>query len=142
MIMEDFIELQNLLNPGPVQIRRVGVDEAPITVRYGSAMYWSQHTIGQETYYKHIVRFYPIDLAPSPIHLASGVAQQALILMVRTLSARFEALVDELAQKDIISQGRREELLGDDWKSLVDNSRLSEMDWEFRKVEDAETELG
>jgi len=47
---EQFVEIQSLIKPGSVFMRRVGVDEEPLQVRYAGGMYWSQHGEGDSRY--------------------------------------------------------------------------------------------
>lgn len=138
---EQFIQLQMLLDKDSVQIRRIGVDAVPITLRYGGAMYWSEHEEGREKYYKHIVRFFPLNLSPSRVNLASGVIQTTLAKKVYNLSARFEALLNELAQNKVISKEKRDILLEANLEELLDKNHLDEMFWEYDKTSDAEEEL-
>jgi len=134
---EQFIELQNLIKPGSVQIRRMGVDEKPITVRYGGLMHWSEHKEGEEIYYKQIVRFFPPDLPSSRIDVASGAQQEVLVEMTQALTVRFEALVQELFRNNIISEEKRDEILGEKCWNLLGSTRLNEICWQIDRVPDA-----
>lgn len=138
---EQFEEIQSLFKPGPILVRRIGVDEEPLTVRYGGGMYWSRHEEGENTYYKQIVHLVPINIPPSRLNLALGVEQEALARMICSLSARFEALVNELAQNNIISPERQSALLGDDWKGLLDTQRIGNITRQTMRVRDADEEL-
>ena len=136
-----FIELQNLSELPTVQIKRIGVDEEPITVCFGGGMHWSRHEEGSVEYYKQIVTFFPPDLSWSKVYIASGPIQNALARMIVALSGRFEALLDELSKNTTISPERRTELLGDDWKGLLDKKRVDQIIWEIEKVADADEEF-
>ena len=50
-------------------------------------------------------------------------------------------LVNELAQNDVISNERKMALLSENWKGLLDASRINEIGWQTSKVPDAEKEL-
>lgn len=139
--IEELIKLRSLMKPGPVAIRRIGVDEEVLTVRYGSKLYWSQHEDDGETYYKQIVIFLPPDLPPSKLDIASGTEQNALADMVGALSARFEVLINELVQGGVISYDKRAELLKDNWRELLDHARVSEIWWNRMRTSDAEEEF-
>jgi hypothetical protein len=134
---QQFSAFRELLRPGAVLIRRRGVDEEPIPVRYGGAMYWSEHNEEGEVYYKQIVRFFPPDLPASENNLAVGVQQDNLAFMVEALTARFEALASKLTQKKVISEEFRSSLMGDNWQELIEASRLSEIFRRIDKVQDA-----
>ncbi|HYT36455.1 MAG TPA: hypothetical protein VEL49_04690 [Ktedonobacteraceae bacterium] len=139
---EQFEEVQSLFKPGPILVRRIGVDEEPLTVRYGGGMYWSQHEEGDNTYYKQIVHLVPIDIPVSnKINLAIGTEQEALVRMVCSLTARFEALVNELAQNNVISLERKSAIIGDDWKGLLDTQRIEDITRQTMRVRDADEEL-
>lgn len=138
---EQFEEVQSLFKPGPILVRRIGVDEEPLTVRYGGGMYWSQHEEGDNTYYKQIVHFVPIDISLSKFNLALGTEQEALVRMVCSLTARFETLVNELAQNNVISPERQSALLRDDWKELLDTQRIDDITRQTMRVRDADEEL-
>lgn len=139
--VEQFEEVQRLIKPGSIKVRRTGVDEEPLTVRYGGGMYWSQHQEGGNTYYKQIVHFVPVDIPPSPFTLASGAKQDALAEMVCSLTVRFEALVNELAQNNVISPERQSALLGNDWRGLLDSQRIDDITRQTMRVHDADEEL-
>ncbi len=139
---EQFEEVQGLFKPGPILVRRIGVDEEPLTVRYGGGMYWSQHEEGDNTYYKQIVHLVPIDIPVSnKFNLALGTEQAALVRMVCSLTARFEALVNELAQNNVISLERKSAIIGDDWKGLLDTQRIEDITRQTMRVRDADEEL-
>jgi hypothetical protein len=138
---EQFIELQNLFELPTVQIKRIEVDEEPITVCFGGGMHWSRHEEGGVEYYKQIVRFFPPDLPQSKVYIASGPIQNALARMIVALSARFEALLNELSKNTTISLEKRNELLGDDWKRLLDKNRVDQIILEIEKVADADEEF-
>jgi hypothetical protein len=126
---------------GRARIRRVGVDEEPIEVRYGGAMYWSRHEEEGRRWYKQIVRFFPVDLPGPSYRIASGVEQDILADMVFKLSVRFRALADELVEKGVLEDDRRWELLDGDPASLLDDERLSKIRREFERVRDAAEHL-
>lgn len=138
---EQFEEVQSLFKPGPILVRRIGVDEEPLTVRYGGGMYWSRHEESGNTYYKQIVHLVPINIPPSRLNLALGVEQEALARMVCSLTARFEALVNELAQNNVISPERQSALLGDDWKGLLEIRHIDDITRQTTRVPDADEEF-
>jgi hypothetical protein len=44
--------LRDRVKPGPVQVKRKGIDESPMLLRYGGAMYWSRHEEAGEEFYR------------------------------------------------------------------------------------------
>jgi hypothetical protein len=140
---EQLIGLQGLMALTPVQIKRVGVDAIPLSMRWGGAMYWSEHEEEDLTYYKQIVRFFPPDLPPSgrKFTLVPAVAHNALESMVIKLSARFEALINELTMGKVLSDEQRNRLLGKEWRELLDDQRITDILWQAEKVFDAEDQL-
>lgn len=135
---DQFRDLGKLMIADNVTIRRLGVDEHPIAVRWGGAMYWSQHD-EHGGYYKQIVRFYPPDLPGSGgVGIASGVAQDNLIWAVRKLSIRFEALLADLTDSGVITPKRQKEILNEDVQPLLEETRRQDIAWQFDRVGDAE----
>lgn len=136
-----FKDLQNLFKRETIQIKRIGIDEKPISVCYGGAMLWSRHEESGSKYYKQIVRFMPPDMPVSKVHIAYAPTQDALSRMVVSLSARFEALLDDLVQNKFITPNRQSDLVNKDWRDLVREDRLDEIIRELERVPDAEEEL-
>ncbi len=126
---EQFEDLQKLMKPGAINIKRRDFDDEPIVMRYGGAMYWSEHNEGEELFYKQIVRFFPPELPPSCLNIATQVHQENLFSMVQELIERFEALVIELVQKQVITR--------ENWKGLLDSPRADKLFKELDRVNDA-----
>src|SRR6266699_444709 len=80
-------------------------------------------------------------LTTNKINLAIGTEQEALVRMVCSLTARFEALVNELAQNNVISLERKSAIIGDDWKGLLDTQRIEDITRQTMRVRDADEEL-
>ena len=138
---DEFLHFRRLLKPGPVAIQRIGIDENPIIRRFGGAQYWSSHNEGSQEFYKHIVRFYPIDLSGARGSIASGNEQIAQSEMILALSARFEALVKMLTESGQISQENGEALMAEEWQGLIDDERKLTLRSILKEVDDAELEL-
>ena len=133
--MEQF---RKLLGKSSVKFRRIGIDDDPLELRFGSAMYWSQHTDNDKEYFKQIVRLFPLDLEPSKLSMASAVAQDAMANMIVSLLGRFELLVKELATNKAISEEIKSALLGSSWRDLLPKEKISELYDELDQVDDAE----
>lgn len=138
---DEFLLLRNLLESEQVEIQRIEIDENPIVRRFGGAQYWSLHREESQTFYKHIVRFFPVDLAKSNLNIASRHEQNAHASMILSLSARFEALVNILAEQDQISQNNKTSLLDEKWQELVDAERRIKLISSLDAINDAESEL-
>ncbi len=138
---EEFQTFQSLRKPGPITIRRVGIDEDPIVRRFGGALYWSSHEEGSARFYKQIARFFPSDYPPGGHSFASGQEQRAQSQMILALTARFEALVNTLVETGNVSQEIGETLASDEWRKLVDDERAMMMASRLSEVNDADLEL-
>lgn len=122
-----------------LHIKRVGIDDEAVEVIPGGAVYWSKHQEDGGTYYKQIVRFFPPGFAL--INIASGTVQKSLAHMLQALSARFEALTDVLVQNKIVTDEKRNELLGEDWQALISPEKVDHTRWELRRTHDAEEDF-
>lgn len=138
---DEFQTFQCLRRPGPITIRRVGIDESPIVRRFGGALYWSSHEEGSARFYKQIVRFFPTEYPPSGYSFASGQEQHAQSQMILALTARFEALVNALVENGHVSRETGETLASDEWRKLVDDERVVMMASKLSEVNDADLEL-
>ena len=138
---DEFLKCRGLLKPGPVEIQRIGIDENPIIRRFGGAQYWSSHNEDSQEFYKHIVRFYPIDAPPSRVSIASGHKQIAQTKMILALSARYEALVKMLTESGQITQENGMALMAEEWQRLIDDEREVLLRSRLHEVQDAELEL-
>lgn len=138
---EEFLKFCRLLKSGPVNIRRIGIDEDPIVRRFGGAQYWSLHTEKSHEFYKQIVRFFPLELPESRLNIASRHEQNAHSHMLLSLSARFEALAKILADNGHIAQEENMSLLDDEREGLIDDERRIILRSKLKKVHDAELEL-
>ena len=138
---DEFQEFHRLLKPGPINIRRIGIDEAPIVQRFGGALYWS---LDQESYpitYKQIVNLYPDDDLDYLSTMASGHTQKALSDMVLALSARYEALLALLVANGQLSQEHAEWLKDETWDQLVSNDRQVMIRSQLEQIGDAELDF-
>lgn len=139
---EEFERFRKLLEMPSVKFRRIGVDDVPLELRFGSSMYWSQHTEeDSKEYIKQIARLFPLDSEPSKLNLASGTTQAALARMVISLHARFELLVQQLATNNAISDETQSGLLGSGWKDLFPKEKINELCDGLEQVGDAEKEF-
>lgn len=143
---DQFEELQELLKHETMQIRRINIDEEPITMKLGGNPFWSKHEGSGEIYYKQIINLFPPDYSPKyKLRLASSAHQIALAIMVMSLSIRLEALINELVRNNVINEEKRNMLLQENWKELLDITRkeeiVKETNLQLCKVPDAEEEF-
>jgi len=140
---EEFRQFHTLLEADTVLMQRIGVDEKPLSLRFGSAFYWSIHESEEGRYYKQIVRFFPVDMeSNSATSLVVPLTYyDALAGMVVRLTERVEALLHDLMEQGIISEERRNTIIGTYDDSLVSKERAAEISRELRWVYDAEEML-
>lgn len=141
LTQEEFEKLQSLIKPGPIALRRIGIDDSPISRRFGGALWWSSHEENSQKFYKQIVRFYPEEYSPGKWGIASAQEQRALAEIVIALSARYEALLEILAESGHISKDDVHTLITDDWRSLTEDARRILLVSKLTEVEDADLEL-
>ncbi len=139
--LEEFKEVQDLLNRDTVTIRRVGIDDDPVIRRFGGALYWSLHQEGSQEFYKQIVRLFPSDYPPSKVVLASGQQQIAQSRMILNLLASYESLLELLAENGQIRREDAESLLSKGLRELVGQERAMMIFSKLTEVQDAEIEL-
>ena len=138
---DEFVQFRGLLELGQVAIQRIGIDQSPITRRFGGAQYWSSHREGSQEVYKHIVRFYPADSPGSGVNIATGHEQRGQSEMILALCARYEALLEASIENGQISRASGEALMHENWRGLVDDERRILLRARLSKVHDAEAEL-
>lgn len=142
---DEFHQFNDLVKLDPITVQRIGVDEKPLTLRFGGAFYWSSHEDENgQPYYKQIVRFLPVDFpGSSPIHILVPLTYyDALTGMVVRLTERFEALLNDLTEKETITAERRDTILNTYDGSLVSEDRGKTIASELTWVPDAEDVLG
>jgi hypothetical protein len=129
--------LRSLMSRPELSVRRVDVDDEPLKLRFGAHMFWSEHEENGEKYWKHIVRLYPVGRQSLSLDIASNVVQQNLSALVIQLSSRLNLLISSLAVSNAITEETKEELLGNDWKSKVDEPEWN-LAWDrLEQVRDA-----
>jgi len=126
-----------------VHVRRIGLDAAPSVATAGGHNYWSRHEGGETIYYKQILRLLP---ASTPLTSEGGLAlstdQVSLTDMLVALAERFETLVDDLARTHAITSELHGKLIGDFAGHIMqDTERLGDIQWQPRRVGDAEEQL-
>ena len=136
----EFTALTKMFDLKVVDFRRIGIDDEPLQLRFSGGMYWSHHEEGDNIYYKQIVTFFPTDLEPSKINLASGNIQNALVQKVLALQVTVENLVEELLKTKTLDEKKKEELLSKNWRENVFEERLLQLFNSVYQVADAEDE--
>jgi len=139
---EQFVTLNQLIKLGEISMRRIGVDEQPLKVRFGRYEYWSEHEEDNEKYYKKIVWFFPPETKQrTKLDLALGTAQDNLADMVFALSVRFKVLIEKLKETGALTDEICSDLMNDDWELLLDKTRIDELQWQLDRVQDAGDEF-
>ena len=138
---DEFHCFHRLVKPGPIQIRRMGIDETPIDQRFGGALYWSLDKERSPLTYKQIVNIYPADYPPSRWAIAAEHEQRALATMVLDLSARYEALLALLVDSGTLTQENAEMLKQAPWDELLDSDRQTMVRSRLREIDDAELDF-
>lgn len=139
---DEFADLLQLFELDRVEIRRVGVDEQPLVVRFGGGSYWSSEEENDETIIKQIVRFYPPELPSSRNLLASGTGQSILRDMVADLSIRYTALIETLSDKNLLTEEEATRLKWHSVTELMPERRIRIAQSYLWFVADAEEHFG
>jgi hypothetical protein len=109
--------------------------------RHGAAFFWSRHEEGDKIFYKQIVRFYPQDLEPGALSLASGVVQDNLANIVIEMATKFNELVKELRASGKLIEEVAAKLAMLPHKTTLDDRALSKWSWRFEQVRDASKDM-
>lgn len=133
---DEFVAFHSSDKPA-AEIKRIGVDDDAMAVRYGGAMYWSQHMEGDVKYYKQIVRFFPTSLSSTDFNLTSYSDFAASVTLLLQTVFRIEALIGELHKSGAIDQEKRDFLLGPA-SAFLDLTRRREVVRELSRQEDVE----
>jgi len=134
---EELRQLRQLVRPGRVSVRRVGVDTEPLSLRFGGMQCWSENTVGDQGKIKQIVRFYSADPDPKSPPFASAVIQQNTALLAIEAAHKLNCLVDELRRNGVLSEKKASEY------RVVVKAPNAEQDvfddwwWRLDKVRDA-----
>lgn len=125
-------------NPAPTLIKRIGVDASAIPYTC-FCWVWSEHIEADETYYKQVFQF---TLPKQELNKkdTSGLAFGLLVSMSTDTKARFEALLNELTNSGVISSEKRDTLLNNHVKDLINEERLIEIKRSRTKLSDVEDE--
>ena len=112
-------------------------------MKFMGAEYWSKHKEGRKAYYKQRVGLSPPDYLPKhKLNLTTFTEFTSLAILVMSLSIRLEALINELVKNNILTGKKRDILLQENWKKLLDIARkkevLKEINLQLCKVLDAD----
>lgn len=116
---ETFDEFKELLLEREVSVARVGLDEEPVKMRFGSSMFWSKHECDDGIYYKHIFRLFDPNVAPSNINTACRVTQDNSVSLLIDYCLKLESVIELLSKEECLSQETRDIL-----KELTPNEIL------------------
>lgn len=135
---KQFISIRSMLLKHELSVRRVGVDNEPLKLRFGSKLFWSKHDEEGSEFWKHIIRLYPVGSEGSGIDVASAIIQQNLSAIVVELSSKLNVLINALAETKAISDELKAEILGNAWKEKVNESDFNAIWDSLEQVIDAE----
>ena len=138
---EEFQSFHRLVKPGPIQIRRVDIDEGSVTQRFGGGLYWSLDKESSPLTYKQVISLFPADHSPNRRPIASAQDLSALSSVVLDLSARYEALLDILVGSGHLGQENAERLREETRDNLADTDRRAVIRSRLREVDDAEADF-
>lgn len=128
---------RQLLKPGLVSVRRVGVDAEPLSLRFGGMLCWSDDTTNDQKVIKQIVRFYPVDPEPPNTVFASAVIQDNTAVLAIEASHKLNALVDELKRSGVLSEETASGFKIALQATNIEKSVIEDWWWRLDKVTDA-----
>ena len=135
---DQFKQFRELLSEKSLEVRRVGIDEKPFEMRFGSSMFWSEHSESDTLYFKHIFRLFEKTLESSRLNLASGIVQNNAANMLVNLTANFESMVEILKLDDSLSDDTKNKLANISNNELSSKEILNNLYDKLEKVRDAE----
>lgn len=131
---DKFDSFKELLVNDSLKVRRIGVDDEPLILRFGSQFFWSEHSENDEIFYKQIVRLFDCDLQPSKNTVSSTVIQGNAYRMIADLTSRLDSLIKVLACDHV---GFSEDVKSDLTNLSLNKSR-DDIFIDLHKVKDAE----
>lgn len=133
---DQFEKFRELLSVKSLEVRRVGVDEKPFEMRFGSQMFWSVHDEDETTYFKHIFRLFDTTLDSNGMDLGSGVIQRNAANMLIDLTSKFESLVEVLKADSSLSDDTKNKLLDINSNELSSKELIGKLYDRLEKVID------
>lgn len=129
-------ELPNLLVSEKVSVKRVGVDDQPLSLKWTTGQ-WSEHSDEEgKTFFKLGAGFGTENAKPEEnpfFDLLEPVEEKIFELRVR-----FEALLNELTQANYLTEERRDTLLSYNWTSLLSEEGLRKAKMRSSQIKDVE----
>ncbi|MDW1870096.1 hypothetical protein R7Q38_08905 [Vibrio sp. Vb0598] len=105
---EAFDEFKVMLLEPEVNVARLGLDDEPVKMRFGSSMFWSKHESEEGVYYKHIFRLFDYNLEPSKNNFACRVTQNNSVSLLIDYSLKLESVIELLSQEKCLSPETRD----------------------------------
>ena len=135
---EQYESFRNLLSEKTLKVRRLGVDDEAMELRFGSRMFWSKHKEDDKTYYKHIFRLFELTLKASNLDMASGVILDNAARLLIRLSSNTEELINILKNDTSLSEKTIENLDKIGARSFVSDEYIDNLLDSLEEVIDAE----
>ncbi|OBS96769.1 hypothetical protein A9257_10200 [Vibrio cyclitrophicus] len=133
---------RQLFSEKSINVLRVGVDDEPVLMRFGSLMHWSKHTEGDEVYYKQIFRLFDIDLeSPKKLSVANAIHQNNLKSLTVHYALKFETLLHILKEDENLSEATKQKLKAFEIDEEIGNQMFHTMHENFDLVKDAQEHL-
>lgn len=138
----DLDAFRQLFSEKSINVLRVGVDDEPVLMRFGSLMHWSKHTEGDDVYYKQIFRLFDVDLKSSnKLGVANATHQNNLINLTVHYALKFETLLHILKEDESLSEATKQKLKAFEIDEGIGNQMFNTMHDNFDLVKDAEEHL-
>jgi hypothetical protein len=138
---EEFNKFRKLLSESSISVKRVGVDEEPFNMRFGSQMFWSKHKEDEGEYFKHIFRLFDKSVKPGKLDFASGIIQGNAANMLISLSSKFEELLEALKSDNSLADDTKDKLQTLSRDSIPSKELINNLYDNLVKVMDAEEHL-
>lgn len=137
----DLGRLRSLIKGGGIPVKRVGVDAAPLTLRFGGMLHWSEHDEDGERFYKQIVRFYPTELGGPKIIFSSPVVSGNTSDLAIEIAEKFNLLLEALKADGSVTEALSSRLRISPDSSHIDPDIARKWEWRLEQVEDASAHL-
>ncbi|HHP0489448.1 hypothetical protein [Vibrio harveyi] len=140
--VHDLNKFRELFFEKSINVLRVGVDEEPVTMRFGSLMHWSEHSEDDDVYYKQIFRLFDVDLeSSSKFGFANGIHQNNLKKLAVQYALKFETLLQILKEDESLSEATKQKLKAFEIDESIENKMYHTIHDNFDLVQEAEDYL-
>jgi hypothetical protein len=130
--------LREALKAKTISVKRVGIDEEPVSYRLRGRGSWSEHEDETGRFFKHEIILLPTDYTPPMFGKVQSPFVYNTHVAARELLVRFEALLGALVENGTISQETSNRILLTPWDQLLPTERTEDTRWRFFGSDDAE----